>query len=773
MIGCAGYAVCTAVAWPLQALAADESAVAEVVVTAQKRAQSAQSVGISIDAFTGDTLRDRGVRSAEDIAQLTPGLVVSQSAATGVPNYTIRGVGFNDYSTAASSTVGLYVDEVSIPYTVASRGAVFDVERVEVLKGPQGDLYGRNTTAGQINFVSRKPTRDTQVGVSIDYSRFDTLDAQGFVSGSLAERVQGRFAFDVTKGSEGWQRSLTRPGDTLGEKDVVALRTMLNFDLTDAATLLMNVHWVKDQSDNAAATAYPGTAIGLPTDANRPSLGTPDFSLGDNRAANWSVGDVEPRRDNTLKGAAATLSWTLAGLSLTSITAYDEFTRTEGNDWDGSAIRDSGNVNDTDLSVFSQEVRLASRDEGAVSWIVGAYYSHDKMDENYHYFMQDSYYALALGIQTLDTLYTQKTDSAAAFAHAEWQFAEQWKLIGGLRYTHEKRDFEGCTYDTGDGTLAFALNNIITPFLVIPAGLPDPGPVQTGECGVYDDVPGSDTFGTFAVFRDSIESNKAMWKLSLNWEPMDDVLLFGGISQGVKSGGFNGANANTHSQIVPYKPESLRAYEVGLKSAWLGRRVQLNTSAFYYDYKDKQESDYFVTFVGAIGGIANVPQSEIRGVDVDLQLVPVRGLAFSVGAEYLDAQIEEWQSIDPSSLLGQPAVLIDQSGRPLANAPKWQLNSSMSYAWDLPGTLGVTLGADYSYKDETFGAQPFNRVDSYGLIDARVALGADDDRWRVALWGRNLADKYYYTSAFLGGNGPFVRMVGLPRTYGVSFDYRL
>jgi iron complex outermembrane receptor protein len=649
---------------------------------------------------------------------------------------------------------------------------VFDVERVEVLKGPQGDLYGRNTTAGQINFISRKPTRDTQLGFDLDYSRFETVDAQGFLSGALSDRVQGRFAFDVTKSNEGWQRSLSRPGDTLGEKDVAALRTMFNFDLADATTLLVNLHWVKDRSDNQATTAFDGTDIGLPTAVARPSIGTPDFSLGDNRAANWTSAVVDPKRDNVLKGVAATFTRNFASASLTSITAYDKFTRTEGNDWDGSAIRDSGNVNDTDLSVFSQELRLSGGEEGLLSWIVGGYYAHDRMDENYHYFMEDSFYSLALGIRTLDTRYRQTTDSAAAFGHAEWQFAPQWKLVGGLRYTHEKRDFTGCTYDTGDGTLSFATNNIITPFLVIPAGLPAPGLIQAGDCAIYDDVVGSPTFGTYAVFTDGIESNKAMWKVALNWQPRADLLLFGGVSQGVKSGGFNGANANTHSQIVPYKPETLLAYEVGMKSSWFEHRMQLNASAFYYDYDDKQESDFFVTFVGAIGGIANVPKSKIKGVDFDLQIVPARGLSFALGGEYLDAQIDQWFSTDPTSLPGQPPILINQSGRPLANAPKWQLNSSASYSWSLGGALNATAEANYSYKGESFGAQPFNYVASYGLIDARVAVGSGNDRWRVSLWGKNLADKYYYTAAFLGGNGPFVRVVGMPRTYGIGFDYR-
>lgn len=349
--------LCLSIAAVLQSAAAqaqDAGGIEEVVVTAQKRAESAQDVGISITAFTGETLSQKGVLTAEDMAALTPGLVVTQNAATGVPTYTIRGVGFNDYSTAASSTVGLYVDEVSIPYTVASRGAVFDVERVEVLKGPQGDLYGRNTTAGQINFISRKPTKEFESALRLGYGSYQAADLEGYVSGPFSDSAQGRLSVKVTNWGKGWQKSVTRPGDRLGKKDVVALRGQVNFDFAEGTSLLLNAHYVKDKSENQAATAYRGTAIGLAADTSLPTIGTPSYSLGDNEAADWSDGVYYPKRDNELKGFSGTLNWDLGAVSLTSITAYDKFTRSEGNDWDGSAIRDSSNLNVTDLKVFSQ-----------------------------------------------------------------------------------------------------------------------------------------------------------------------------------------------------------------------------------------------------------------------------------------------------------------------------------------------------------------------------------------------------------------------------------
>jgi len=256
----------------------------EITVTAQKREQGANDVGITLNAFTGDQLEARGVLAAEDLALYTPGLTVNETGATGVPLYTIRGVGFQDYSTGASSTVGLYFDEVAIPYTVMSRGILFDVERVEVLKGPQGDLYGRNTTAGQINFVSKKPTNELEAGASIGYSSFETVNADMHLSGPIAEGVTGRIAFTTTQSGKGWQESLTRPDDRLGKKDVFGIRGMLNFELGSVGDLLLRAQYVKDKSDNKANTTYDGRLVGLgefnsPYGPLFPYVGTGDAPL--------------------------------------------------------------------------------------------------------------------------------------------------------------------------------------------------------------------------------------------------------------------------------------------------------------------------------------------------------------------------------------------------------------------------------------------------------------------------------------------------------------
>jgi iron complex outermembrane recepter protein len=778
----------------------------EVVVTAQKRAQNVNDIPISIKAYTGDQLRMLGVSSAEDMAQFTPGLTVNDTAATGVPLYTIRGVGFQDYSTAASSTVGLYFDDLAIPYTVMSRGVVFDVERVEVLKGPQGDLYGRNTTAGQINFVSNKPTEEFEAGFSADYGRFDLLEVEGFVSGGLSENMQGRVAFKTSQSlSDGWQKSATRD-DTLGEKDATAVRGMLNVDFNEDVSLLLNVHYIQDKSDNKAQTAYNGNIAGLgefsnpytpldqyiiPTGANFGQT-PPWYSTGDNRTADWTNSytspqtgttfDLRPQRDNELIGITGRLEWQIGDMTLTSITGYDDFERVEANDWDGGFFNDSSNINTTDLWVFSQELRLAGGNE-ELNWIAGLYYSKDEMDEYYHYFMSDSVFGLGsipfgvglfapTPIVELDTKYSQETESVAIFGHVEWSFTDDWRLTLGARYTEEDRKWSGCTFVADDGSLAGFLNASFGATL---------GP---GDCGTIDDDPTSPTYifaliggpninDAFHVYNDKISTNKWMGKIGLDYMLNDDVMLFVSGSHGFKSGGFNGANSNTTLQLQPYKAEELTAVEIGTKATLLDGRMQFNASAFWYDYQNKQEQDAAVAFVGNISGLTNVPESTIMGAEVEVEWLVTEGLNVNLGVAYLDTEVDKWDAVDRAASAWPTVVTFDASGIELAQSPEWQYHLMGRYEWPISSTLMMDIGADLNYKDKTTGgSQTTDATDDYMIFNARIGVSTMDGKWRASFWGRNLADEYYYPSAFTGGNGPFVRSVGMPRTYGISIDYR-
>ncbi len=728
----------------------------EIVVTAQKRSQGINDVPIAISAFTGAKLADAGVTSLENLSDITPGLTVSNTAATGVPIYTIRGIGFSDYSTSASSTVGVYTDEIALPYAVMTRGVFFDTGQVEVLKGPQGDLYGRNSTAGQINVNSARPTDRFAAGMSADVSNWGETSVEGFVSGPLAQGLKARLAAKLDQGGA-WQESITRPGDKLGSKNVVAVRGSLEWQASPTLDLFVSAHYIIDKSDNQAPTAYDDALIGQPTlylpvitssAAGNPSV---DYATGNNRLADWTDDSLKPRRDNKLAGVMVKAGLDLGSAALSSVTGYDYFQRAEANSWDGWIGNDSKNINTTRIDVFSQELRLSSKDNGALSWIVGGYYSHDIMHENYDYFMQQSFYALALGIQTLDTRYDQATTSLAGFAHVEYKLGDGWRLLGGLRYTHEKRSWSGCTYDSGDGSLA---------------GFEGLAP---GAFGTYDDLVGSAGYGTYSVFSDTITANRAMWKLGVD-KKVGRSLYYATISTGFKSGGFSGINTNLQSQLLPYQPESVTAYEIGTKLSLPHARIGLNASAFWYDYKNKQETNYINTFVGALAQLTNVPRSRIRGFELDGHWQATPAFSISASTTYLDAKVTTWPDAGVVGA-GDVAVPTNLAGARLANAPRWQSNAAATYEVPLSDSLRGFVTGDVeqraSYSGDILALDGFTGVPGYALLGARIGIKGPADAWQISLWGRNLADRYYYSSAILG-NGVFARMNGMPRTFGLS-----
>ena len=276
---------------------AADTVLEEVMVTAQKRAQSLSDVGIAVSAFNTEQMRDLGITDATDLANFTPGLHLTESGATGVPVYTIRGVGFDDYNANSSSTVGIYVDEVNLPYPTMTRGEVFDMERIEVLKGPQGTLYGRNSTGGAINFISNKPSEEFEAGITVEYGRYETLRTEGFVNGALTDSLNGRFSFAYSNSGEGWQNSVSSD-ETLGEVDKTAFRGILDWAASDTLDVQFSAHWYEDQSENPAPQYFAYVPL-VPDLA--PFFPAPDVSqqadLSDPRSADWSR-EFTPQRDN-------------------------------------------------------------------------------------------------------------------------------------------------------------------------------------------------------------------------------------------------------------------------------------------------------------------------------------------------------------------------------------------------------------------------------------------------------------------------------------------
>lgn len=750
----------------------------EVVITAQKREQGINDVGITVNAFNASQLTDFGVKSAEDLESLVPGLTVTNSQPNGVPVYTIRGVGFNDFTTSASSTVGLYFDGASIPYSIMSRGALFDIARVEVLKGPQGDLYGRNTTAGAINFISNTPTDELEAGIRVDYDEWETLDLEGYVSGALSDSVKGRLAIKSVNSGEGWQESITT-GEELGERDELGVRAILDFNFNEDVDLRLNVRYFASESDNVAIT---------PTVVTDPNTGllVPVTGL-DQEDADWTPSH-KPQDDSEQLSFVATLNWDFGAVALTSITSYDEFERDDAlYDTSGIPLRDADITNNTDIEVFSQELRLESTGEGDWYWTAGVFYSEDEVDESYEMNFLDT-----VGLHLIN-LYEQESDTLAIFGHTEWSINEQFKLTLGARYTEDNRDWTGCTYDVGDGSIAGFYNYFVVPNFLEPQGF-TPTFLNPGDCAVFNDIPGTPGYGDFGVFSDDVETEETMGKITLDWTPNDDLLIFGTISRGFKSGGFNGAAAQFHSQLAPYSEEELTSYEIGMKATLLDGGMQLNGAVFYYDYEDKQELTNFITPIGDIVGITNVPESEVLGAEIEMAWAVTERFQLNAHVAWLDTEITDFIDTCPAGLFGPPppgslpegcpapstfdnVLYFDASGAELDNSPEWQATASAAYTLPLSDTLNLTIAGDISYKDDNAGSRAaaddtsLFYISDYTLVNARFVLGASDGRWEATLWGRNLGDEEYWHSANQS-NTAFGRTNGMPRTYGVTFAYR-
>lgn len=686
----------------------------------------------------------------------------SWHTVTGVPVYTIRGVGFDDYSVNSSGTVGIYVDEVSLPYPTMTRGAQFDVERIEVLKGPQGTLYGRNTTGRAINFISNKPSDAFEAGVTLDYGRYDTFKAEGFINGGLSEALNGRLALSATRSDEGWQNSVSS-NDTLGEQDTLALKGLLEWRLSDAVNLLFKLHWYEDQSHNLAPQFFtyvpltPGLGLEMPPPASeRPDLNDP-------RSAEWSR-NFTPERDNTGIGASITVNWDLEGFTLTSITAYETFDRDESNDWDGATQQNLDTFNNSEIDAWSQEIRLTSNTNGDLAWIFGLYLSHDEVDESYFALIQDA--TVSFGVfGAVDTRYDQEADTQALFGHLEWMLTEQWRLNLGLLYTREEREFAGCGFDV-DGGLASLFNTDLTDFdnsngvdLALSST-----PLNQGDCVTVDQP----VFGTSAVFEDDTTFDNVSGKIGIDWLPSEDWLIYASFGTGFKSGGYNGAATSTYAQLQPYDEEELTAYEVGFKATLLDGTLQFNASTYYYDYEDKQIAGFIADPVfNSLTAIVNVPESEVFGAEAEVQWQPLEELYLKLGTAWLDTEVKKFVGFDAS------ANLRDLSGLELAQTAEWQHNGLITYQWPVAGGLLARVSADFTYSDDYQAAidnNPLFFIDDYFTWGARAGIGAIDDRWQLTLWGRNLSDEYYYTSATFS-NDTYIRTGARGVTYGIMFNY--
>jgi len=744
-------------------------ALEEVIVTAQKRAQSSQDVGMAITATGGETLKDMGVTNPADLSMVTPGLTFSD-AGSGAPVYSLRGVGFYDTAAQAAATVGVYLDETAIPYPVMTKGAMFDVERVEVLKGPQGTLYGLNTTGGAIKYIANKPAEEFEAGVTLGYGSYDTADVEGYLSGNLADDLDARLSYKTTHSSEGWQESTTRDDDR-GVVDRSAARLQLNWRVSNDLEVLTTLSWWEDRSDTQTPT-------GLDWEFQRPSntdvvnakQSIVDLVTGENAEDT----DWDPSRDYSLDeeytSAAVTLNWDLSdSLSLTSVSSYQEFDRFSHHAEQSGPVSLSDRLVDTDIKGFSQELRLSGSTEN-IEWVTGIYYYSDNVDDGfYNFFPLASNTVLAYAVPThplnLYSLLTKsevESTAKSAFAHAEWQFSDTWKATVGLRYTDDEKEFVGCTLDNNDHLLDPALmplNNASTWINTLIYG--GASVVQPGQCATLTSsgLPGNHT--------ELLAEDNLSGRIGLDWTPNQDWLVYGNISRGFKAGGFPTQAALWSSQFESVVAEELLAYELGFKADFLDGTAQLNSAIYYYDYENKQLQGNVISPLGILAQLRNVPESTVKGADMEVKWLPLEGLYLSMAASYIDSEVTKYTDIN------EVGAMTDFKGSTFPYNPKYQLTFLSEYQWSINDQLGAFVGMDISYTDDTFGAfQETDKrfaIDSYTLLNARGGVESQDGRWRVMLWAKNLTDDFYVNNVYKSGD-QVVRFSGKPVTYGVSLD---
>ncbi len=733
------------IVWQTSFVNAQAPVLEEVVVTAQKREQSMQDVGISVTAMSGDNMRSLGVTNSADIARFTPNLqIISATGEGNQPALIMRGVGLNDYNTNNAGPIGMYMDEVIISTPSAQAFAMYDLERVEVLRGPQGTLYGRNTTGGAINIISRKPTEYFAADLLASYGNDEAVKLEGAIGGPISETLGIRVA-GVYNEADGYIDDV-RSGKAYNETDNYAVRALLQWEPTDTFSGLFTVRYGENDT-KAPRYIHYGTfeassidpLTGLPgslcssadISAQAPNcvsaLGYQD-PTGDDRKGEWNT-------DGTLEfdvtTASMKLNWDFSdAVSLVSITAYEEVDKTHQEDSDSSPDDWLVIAFGVESETFSQELRLVGGG-GNSDWLLGVFYldeelTQDQTGDLFRDLRPIFGFNPLIPVITTRHVLPQETRTAAIYGQYEYAFSEQWQGTVGLRYTYEERDFEA--------DVSFVEEDFTIPLF---------------------------------VYEDDIDNDNVSGRLALNYFPNDELMFYGSITSGFKSGGFPGGLALTPEEYGPFDEETIIAYELGAKSTLADGLLQLNGAIFYYDYQDIQVFQL-------IPGESVIPQqkldnagdAEVYGGELELVATPTEGLYLSLGMGYVHSEFQDLRFGD-----------LDLRGNQLANSPEWTANGIARYDWDLGSGGGIYLQGDFTYSDDYF-FDVFNREytsqESFTIWGARTGYVTASGAWELNLWGRNLTDEDYLPwgidiGADLNSFGLVQMMPSRGRTYGIEF----
>lgn len=716
----------------------------EVVVTAQRREQNQQDLGVSITALGSNQIHALGVTNATDIGRVAPGVIFAPTSSGGAfATLSIRGIAQSDYSPIQESPNSVYMDDVYLSSNGAVGFATYDLERIEVLRGPQGTLFGRNSTGGLANFVSTKPTETFDGYFEAGAGSYNEYWLEGAVSGPLTDRVRGRLAFKTDQADGWWENRLPGGNDTI-ETDARGVRGQLEVDLTDNLLARLSINYT-EQPRHAVGT-YKQKNFYL--DANGvPRVQPADLDAWGTGPGNNVAGYRDPYEDKRvgafqdfgftrMKSTSPTLllQWTLGSTTLSSLTNYTDFQNRYLEDTDGSPVDWSKANQDQSLKQWSQEFKAIGK-FGPHTWTAGLYY----LDIDTTVYADYIFPALSGSDFAFDVYQNidQRTRSWAPYGQIEWVLTDTLRLTTGLRYTHDNKTFDSQVYfrELGNGYSGGTGSTVFPP----------PGYL------VYDFRKG--TVGRLAERDEGLVSGK----VQLDYKPNEDLLLYAGVSRGVKGAGFNAnLGGGMTNEETPFKSEAVLTYEIGAKSEWLDNRLRLNGSAYYYDYNDYQG----FAFSGVQGVVGNY-KGAFYGADLEMLAELPGDVRLNLGVAYAHTQLKDV----PSAYLGVQDVRA-------VLAPEWTINGTLGKTIQVgPGSLSMAWSFDYlSDRYASVDNNPATYVGGSTEHNLRVAYELEDSGLEFAAFVNNVTNEERQIFAYEGvaSQGWTINVYDRPRWYGVS-----
>jgi outer membrane receptor protein involved in Fe transport len=801
-------------------------ALEEIIVTAEKRSENLEDVPISVVAVSAQQLKDAGITDIRSLTILTPGLTVTSEGNENITTARIRGIGTVGDNPGLESSVGVNIDGVYRPRNGVAFGDLGEIEQIEVLYGPQGELFGKNNDAGVINVTTKRPSSTFGATAEITGGNFNDRQFRGSVTGPLGDIVAGRLYFGFQQ-QQGYLQVNDGAGpstqnNTDGRHDFTT-RGQLAIAPNDDLDILLIADWTKrDESCCGAVVEYPGPFQGLVNAfASNPLLGGRVGALGDTPLADTYLPTQRLPNSYTAyanqpivqyvrdMGFSGELNWNLGFGKLTSITAWRDNTEAGGNDLDYTGIDlltfpNQGSGNSTDFKQFSEEVRLAGRD-ASLSWLVGGFFNNEILSTRTLGVLGDQFetYISALaseagGLGFDPFLISQVTGDAPGTTFAGTGYADSYKqdsrsfalftnetysilqgldLTVGLRGTEEKKRATASYGTTGGGPGCNALLDNLDTI----AGLPAASQAFLVGYGCYT---GANPLFAGTGFDQSTTENNLSGTVKIDYHFNEEVMAYASWANGYKAGGFN-LDRVTQSPsmadplgIAPnyntaFPRETVDSGEIGVKSTLFDKTLRINAAVFYQQYHDFQLN----TFTGIQFVVTSLPRVVSKGVDLDFAwATPLSGLTLSGGVTQDLTNIDNFGTPETQSYFcggaGNTACTFRDNNR-LSFAPLWSGALAASYQVPLSGTLGVRTSLEEKYSSSyNTGSDldPRKIQGAFGLLNARLGIGALDESWALEIWGANLTDKYYYGVAF---DSPFQyntisSYLSQPRTYGAT-----